>query len=57
MAMVRPVVTAPLVFGTHCGASGQPMHIEVNGDDPAPSEARLHFAVPIRDWWKDIAFT
>lgn len=57
MAMVRPIVKAPLVFETHCGASGQPMHIEVKGDGPAPSEARLHFAVPLRDWWKDIAFT
>ena len=57
MAMVRPVVTAPLVFDTHCGATGEPMRIEVNGDGPPMSEARLHFAVPIRDWWKDIAFT
>lgn len=57
MAMVRPGLTEPLVFHTHCGASGEPMRIEVNGDGPAESEARLHFAVPIRDWWKDIAFT
>jgi Alkylmercury lyase len=57
MAMVRPAVAEPLVFDTHCGSSGQPMRIAVNGAAPAISEARLHFAVPIRDWWKDIAFT
>ena len=57
MAMLRSAVPGTLVFDTHCGGSGQPMRIEVNGDGPAASEARLHFAVPIRDWWKDIAFT
>lgn len=57
MAMVRPVVAEPLVFDTHCGGSGEAMRIEVNGDGPADGEARLHFAVPIRDWWEDIAFT
>lgn len=57
MAMVRSTATDPLIFDTHCGGSGAPMRIEVNGDGPAASEACLHFAVPIRDWWKDIAFT
>ncbi len=57
MAMVRSVVPDTLVFDTHCGGSGEPMRIAVDGDGPAAGEARLHFAVPIRDWWKDIAFT
>ena len=57
IAILRRVVEEPLVFDTHCGGSGVPMRIEVNGDGPAAGEARLHFAVPIRDWWKDIAFT
>ncbi|HEY3441128.1 MAG TPA: organomercurial lyase [Paludibaculum sp.] len=57
MTMVRSIVTGTLVFDTHCGATGKPMRIEANGNGPSPSEARLHFAVPIRDWWKDIAFT
>ena len=57
MAMVRATEAVPLVFHTHCGGSGEPMRIEVNDTGPAGGEARLHFAVPIRDWWKDIAFT
>ena len=57
MVMVRPAVPHQLVFATHCGATGEAMRIEVNGAGPTSSEVRLHFAVPIRDWWKDIAFT
>lgn len=57
MAMVRSTVTGPIVFDTHCGGSGEPMRIKVDTNGPTASEARLHFAVPIRDWWKDIAFT
>ncbi|MBI4891222.1 MAG: hypothetical protein HY821_11405 [Acidobacteria bacterium] len=56
-AMVRARLGLDTVIRTHCGYSGQPMELAVGEEGPLPGEARIHFAVPLRDWWNDIVFT
>lgn len=56
-AMVRRRLGLETVIHTHCGYSREPMAIQVGPQGPQPGEARIHFAVPLRDWWNDIVFT
>ncbi len=56
-AMVRARLSLGTLIRTHCGYSRQPMELAVGPEGPAPGEARIHFAVPLRDWWNDIVFT
>ena len=43
-------------IGTSCGDCGAAMALSAEGDN-VRGEGLLHFAVPARDWWKDIVFT
>lgn len=36
---------------------GEPLSFEVAEGTLAPVDACIHFAVPARDWWRDIGFT
>ena len=56
-AMLRPRAYPDLAVLTNCGLTGEPMRIEVGDAGAEDGQARIHFAVPIRDWWKDIGFT
>lgn len=39
-----------------CGDCGELLQLHVTGGQLAPSESLVHFAVPARDWWKNIGF-
>jgi hypothetical protein len=41
---------------TSCGDCGSPSTIEVR-EQGVHGEGLMHFAIPARDWWKDIVFT
>lgn len=45
------------VIQAPCGDCGHPMRLEVRGGRLVRSEGMLHFAVPARHWWDNIAFT
>ena len=36
---------------------GEPLRFEVEAGELRPIDARIHFAVPARDWWRSIGFT
>ena len=56
-AIVRLRLNHSTTIHTHCGHSRLPMLVDVGPQGPAPGPARIHFAVPLRDWWEDITFT
>ena len=43
-------VTAP------CADCGERLHLEFSGGELTRSEGLIHFAVPAREWWKNIGF-
>ncbi|MFN2385089.1 MAG: organomercurial lyase [Thermoanaerobaculia bacterium] len=45
------------VIQAPCGDCGDSMRLEVRGGRLTRSEGVLHFAVPARRWWDNIAFT
>jgi len=45
------------VVSTACPHSGQPLPITVANGLLADAPGVVHFAVPARDWWRDIGFT
>lgn len=44
-------------FTTACPESGQPLHVTVVNGTLLEAPGVVHFAVPARDWWRDIGFT
>jgi hypothetical protein len=42
---------------TACPNSGQALRVTVVGNALVESAGVVHFAVPARDWWRDIGFT
>ena len=42
---------------TACPHSGQPLLLSVTRGRLADAHGIVHFAVPARDWWRDIGFT
>jgi hypothetical protein len=42
---------------SRCGQSGEPLHLDVSLDGPAPSDWLFHCLVPAVNWWDDIGFT
>ena len=42
---------------SRCGQSGEPLHLEVELEGPAPSDWLFHCLVPAAKWWDDIVFT
>ena len=42
---------------TACPHSGQPLLLSVTRGRLADAQGIVHFAVPARDWWRDIGFT
>ena len=42
---------------TACPHSGQPLLLSVTKGRLADAQGIVHFAVPARDWWRDIGFT
>jgi Alkylmercury lyase len=45
------------VVSTTCQDCGDSMRLEVEEFELAPAEGIAHFAVPARDWWKNIGYT
>jgi len=41
---------------TSCGDCGASMSVRVE-DGEVAGEGLIHFAIPARDWWKDVVFT
>jgi hypothetical protein len=39
------------------GFTGEPMTLEVRGQQPVPRDCVIHFAVPAAHWWDDIVYT
>ncbi len=37
-----------------CGCCGEAMQVSVSGGELVPSDGVVHFAIPARDWWRDI---
>jgi hypothetical protein len=44
-------------ISTACQNSGQPLRVTVSGGALGDAPGIVHFAVPARDWWRDIGFT
>ena len=44
-------------ISTACPNSGQALRVTVAGNALVESAGVVHFAVPARDWWRDIGFT
>jgi hypothetical protein len=42
---------------SRCEQSGEPLHLNVGADGPAPSDWLFHCLVPAANWWDDIVFT
>ena len=42
---------------SRCEQSGEPLHLEVGVNGPAPSDWLFHCLVPAAHWWDDIVFT
>jgi hypothetical protein len=42
---------------SRCEQSGEPLHLEVGLDGPAPSDWLFHCLAPAANWWNDIVFT
>lgn len=40
-----------------CSRTGDPIHISINDGRVSNSDALVHFLVPFRDWYNDLAFT
>jgi len=45
------------VVSTACPHSGQPLLVSVSGRGLGEAHGVVHFAVPAREWWRDIGFT
>ena len=44
------------VVETGCGCCNAAMTLRVEGGELAPSDAVVHFGVPVRHWWDDVVF-
>ncbi len=42
---------------TSCADCGEAMTVKIEGGRLAVGEGVVHFSVPVRDWWPDVAFT
>jgi hypothetical protein len=42
---------------TQCGCCGDAMTLTVRNGELADSTSIVHFAIPAKDWWRDIVFT
>jgi hypothetical protein len=40
-----------------CAQSGEPIRLSVTGGQVSDSNALVHFLIPFRDWYEDLAFT
>ena len=40
-----------------CGDCGEPLEFRVRGGELEPVDAVVHYVVPARRWWENIAFT
>lgn len=56
-AMIRRELGLPSLVSLRCGNSRAPLEVEVPRQGPVRKQAVVHFAVPLREWWRDIAFT
>lgn len=56
LAILALVGTAGSVF-TACPHSGQPLAVSATEGRLEAAQGIVHFAVPARDWWRDIGFT
>jgi hypothetical protein len=54
---VPAALHAPGTVHSRCEQSGEPLHLEVGREGPAPSDWLFHCLVPAARWWDDIVFT
>ena len=57
MLGIPMVLNAPLEARTKCTDCGSPMTIDCSPSHPPTVDAVVHFLVPARRWYEDIAFT
>jgi hypothetical protein len=57
MLGIPMVVNAPVQVHTKCTDCGSPMLIDCSPSHPPTVDAVVHFLVPARRWYEDIAFT
>lgn len=56
MGIVAAVHAESAVVSAPCGDCGDLVELEFQSGELARSEGVLHFAVPAREWWKNIGF-
>lgn len=54
---VAAAVGKDAVITTSCGDCGDPMTLEIRGNDLLASEGVVHFGVRANRWWANIGFT
>jgi hypothetical protein len=54
---VSVVLQEPVDVVAWCGCCGKAMPLAVHNDRPPDGSGAVHFAIPARRWWDDIAFT
>ncbi|MGI9627409.1 MAG: organomercurial lyase [Longimicrobiales bacterium] len=47
----------PATVRSSCAQSGDPLVLEIPGQEPPPSDWLFHCLVPAASWWDDIVFT
>jgi hypothetical protein len=57
MLGIPMVLNTPVQVHTKCTDCGSPMTIDCNPSRPPTVDAVVHFLVPARRWYDDIAFT
>jgi hypothetical protein len=57
MLGIPMVLNAPVQVHTKCIDCGSPMTIDCDPSHPPTVDAVVHFLVPARRWYEDIAFT
>lgn len=56
LGIVAAVDASAATITAPCGDCGDLLHLEFAGGELSRVEGVIHFAVPARDWWKNIGF-
>jgi len=56
MGVVAAVGASDATVRAPCGCCGDPLHIEFSNGELSRADGVIHFGVPARRWWENIAF-
>lgn len=56
LGIVAAVGASSATVQAPCGDCGELLHLEFEAGELTRSEGFIHFAVPAREWWKNIGF-